>query len=209
MKIIYTSILFLSVLALSCNNNKEKSEKETNLNSNLTILYENDNDSIILYTEYVDTIINERAIVQNLGLKDLKSGENKILLSTIKPDSNSWYIADGDRFIPISMDSITWISRAYVLELKPLKIIVEGCPDQRNEFSYFIDFENNQAWYVPSNSGFMGGTEEGYMIFKSYRYVSDPEIAGRYTVLQIFNIEGAMVDSLNLEHVIVDRYKNK
>ena len=204
MRIIYLSLLFLSIFAISCNNKNEKSDKEKALNSNITIVYEDNNDSIILYTEYVDTIINERDIAQNLWLKDLKDGENKILLSTIRPDGCSWYIGDGNRFIPISMDSITWISRAYIWELNPLKIIVEGTPDQRNDFSYFIDFENNRAWYIPSNNGFIGGTEEGYMIFRSYRYVSDPEIGGRYTFLQIFNEEGVMVDSLDLEHVIIE-----
>lgn len=39
------------------------------------------------------------------------------------------------------------------------------------------------------------------MIFQSYRYVSDPDVAGRYTYLQIFDNTGVMVDTLNLEHV--------
>lgn len=71
----------------------------------------------------------------------------------------------------------------------------------RNEFSYFIDVPSRKAWYVPANQGFIGTTsEEGYMMFQSYRYVSDPDIAGRYTFLQIFDDNGNMVDSHNLEH---------
>ena len=50
--------------------------------------------------------------------------------------------------------------------------------------------------------------EEGYMIFQSYRYVSDPDIAGRYTFLQIFDETGNLVDSLDLEHVRLKEYRN-
>lgn len=46
------------------------------------------------------------------------------------------------------------------------------------------------------------------MIFRSYRYVSDPEIAGRYTFLQIFNEEGVMVESLDLEHVKLEKHNS-
>ena len=52
----------------------------------------------------------------------------------------------------------------------------------------------------------MGWTEEGYMVFRSYRYVSDPDIGGRYTLLQVFNDKGVMVDSLDLKHVILEEY---
>ena len=90
---------------------------------------------------------------------------------------------------------------------KIFQLIVEGCPDSRNEFSYFIDVPSRKAWYVPANSGYMGGTEEGYRVFRSYRYVSDPDIAGRYTFLQVFNDSGVMVDSLDLEHVILTAHK--
>lgn len=54
-----------------------------------------------------------------------------------------------------------------------------------------------------------GGTEEGYMVFRSYRYVSDPDIAGRYTFLQVFNDKGEMVDSLDLEHVKLKEYQDE
>lgn len=81
-------------------------------------------------------------------------------------------------------------------------MIVQGCPDMRNEFAYFIDVPTRRAWYVPANFGYVGNTGvERYMIFQSYRYVSDPDIAGRYTFLQIYDDAGKMVDTLNLEHV--------
>ena len=100
------------------------------------------------------------------------------------------------------IDSILVTSRVTIYNYYPLQLIVAGCPDMRNEFSYFIDVDKRKAWYVPANQGYIGSTsEEGYMIFQSYRYVSDPDIAGRYTFLQIFDETGNMVDSLDLEHL--------
>ena len=118
-------------------------------------------------------------------------------------------MADGDRFYPVPIDSILVTSRVKIYNYDPLQLIVEGCPDMRNEFSYFIDVDKRKAWYVPANQGYIGSTsEEGYMIFQSYRYVSDPDIAGRYTFLQIFGETGNLVDSLDLEHVRLKEYRN-
>lgn len=47
------------------------------------------------------------------------------------------------------------------------------------------------------------------MVFRSYRYVSDHDIAGRYTFLQVFNDKGEMVDSLDLEHVKLKEYQDE
>ena len=111
-------------------------------------------------------------------------------------------MGDGNKFYPVPIDSILVTSRVTIYNYDPLQLIVEGCPDMRNEFSYFIDVDKRKAWYVPANQGYIGSTsEEGYMIFQSYRYVSDPDIAGRYTFLQIFDETGNMVDSLDLEHL--------
>lgn len=117
-------------------------------------------------------------------------------------------MGDGNKFYPVPIDSILVTSRVTIYNYDPLQLIVEGCPDMRNEFSYFIDVYKRKAWYVPANQGYIGSTsEEGYMIFQSYRYVSDPDIAGRYTFLQIFD-ETGMVDSLDLEHVRLKEYRN-
>lgn len=136
-----------------------------------------------------------------LWMKDKLTGEKTKILTAIPPDWACWYMSDGTEFVPVPIDSIFPFSRVFIFRSEPLQIIVEGCPDSRNEFSYFVDVPSRKAWYVPANNGYMGGTEEGYMVFRSYRYVSDPDIAGRYTFLQIFNDKGTMVDSLDLEHV--------
>ena len=165
-------------------------------------------DSIALYREIISPAKDEYDIPEcALFVKNKTTGIETEILRTVRPDWHCWYIADGNEFVEVPIDSLLALSRAYIWNEKPLQIIVEGCPDMRNEFSYFVDVDNRKAWYVPSNQGYIGSTsEEGYMIFQSYRYVSDPEIAGKYTFIQVFNQYGEMVDSLDLEHVKLSKY---
>lgn len=167
-------------------------------------------DSIALYRDIITPAEDEYDIPECvLLLKNKTTGLETEILRTVRPDWYCWYIADGTEFVDVPIDSLLALSRAHIWNENPLQIIIEGCPDMRNEFSYFIDVPSRKAYWIPANSGFMGGTEEGYMIFRSYRYVSDPDIAGRYTFLQVFNKTGEMVDSLDLEHVILSKYKDE
>lgn len=181
------------------------SNPNTTNQDNREILAEND--SIQILCEIVDSASDSYDVPSVvLMIRDKSDGSEQKLLQTVKPDWFCWYMGDGDKFIEVPIDSITAVSRVFIFNDNPLQLIIQGCPDYRNEFSHFIDVENRKAWYVPANSGYVGGTEEGYMIFRSYRYVSDPDIAGRYTFLQIFDENGLMVDSLDLEHIILEKY---
>lgn len=167
-------------------------------------------DSIEILREVVDSAKDEYDVDEvALWLRNKNTGAETKILQTIRPDWHCWYMSDGTEFHPVPFDSLLVASRVYIHNLEPLQLIVEGCPDCRNEFSYFVDVPSRKAWYVPANSGYLGGTEEGYMIFQSYRYVSDPDIAGRYTFLQIFDETGCMVDSLDLEHIKLSAYQNE
>ena len=165
-------------------------------------------DSIALYRNIITPAADEYDIPEcALLLKNKATGSETEILRTIRPDWHCWYMADDNKFVEVPIDSLLALSRAHILHENPLQIIIEGCPDMRNIFSYFIDVPSRKAYWVPANSGFMGGTEEGYMVFQSYRYVSDPEIAGRYTFLQVYDEKGEMVDSLDLEHVKLSKHK--
>lgn len=169
-----------------------------------------ENDSVAILYQVVDSAKDEYDIPEVAIWIENKTTKQQIkLYQTVRPDWHCWYMGDGNQFYPVPIDSILVTSRVSIYNYDPLQLIVEGCPDMRNEFSYFIDVPSRNAWYVPANSGYMGGTEEGYMVFRSYRYVSDPDIAGRYTFLQVFNDKGVMVDSLDLEHVILSAYKDE
>lgn len=172
-----------------------------------SVLCETDNIEIL--RQVVDPAKDEYDIdVVALWLRDKNSGKETKLLQTTRPDWRYWHMSDSKNFYPVSYDSLFVASRAYIYNSNPLQIIVEGSPDFRNEFSYFIDIANKKARQIPADGGYMGSTEEGYMVFRSYRYVSDPDIAGRYTLLQVFDENGVLVDSLDLEHVILQKYRD-
>lgn len=163
------------------------------------IVYSDDDIEII--SEIVDSARTEDDVdIVRLYGRNLKSGMTDTLLQTVRnPEIKGWYLPDGKEFIPVAYDSVPVASSVTVWRTKPLQLILQGCPDMRNIHSYFVDTSSRKAWMVPSNSGFLGETEEGFMMFHSYRYVSDPDVGGRYTFIQVFNDQGIMADSLSLE----------
>lgn len=186
-------ILIATILVLGCSS---KSESKQNLDN---IVYADRDIEII--SEIVDSAKSSYDVdVVKIWKCEVKSGKKEQLLQTVRnPEVKVWYLPDGKEFMPIPYDSVPIASTVKVWNIKPLQLILEGCPDMRNIHSFFVDVDSRKAWFVPSNSGFLGETEEGFMIFNSYRYVSNPDIGGRYSFIQIFNEQGIMVDSLSLE----------
>ena len=175
-----------------------------------------ENDSIAVLCQVVDSAKNDYDIPEvAIWIKNKTTKQETKLFKTVRMKQMVWYVSDGNGFCPAPIDSIAVTDakmitsysgkspiRVTIYKEDPLQLIVQGCPDMRNEFAYFIDVPTRRAWYVPANFGYVGNTGvERYMIFQSYRYVSDPDIAGRYTFLQIYDDAGKMVDTLDLEHV--------
>lgn len=194
-KILPNWVFIMTLIMCGCQQNKKLMATDKTLVA--------ENDSIAILYQVVDSAKDEFDIPEvAIWIKNKATKQETKLYQTIRPDWHCWYMGYGNRFYPVPIDSILVTSRVTIYNDDPLQLIVEGCPDMRNEFSYFIDVPTQKAWYVPANQGYVGSTsEEGYMIFQSYRYVSDPDIAGRYTFLQVFDETGNMVDSLDLEHL--------
>lgn len=197
-------LLSLTVIAM-CSWQSENKQ----ITSDKTIVAESD--SVAILSQIVDSAKDEYDIPEvAIWIREKASGRESLLYQTVRPDWYCWYMADGDRFCPDTIDSIPATSRVVIYNENPLQLIVEGCPDMRNIFSFFIDVPTRKTWYVPANKSYVGKTsEEGYMMFQSYRYVSDPDIAGRYTFLQVFDKTGNMVDSPDLEHVKLEHTRNE
>lgn len=109
-----------------------------------SVLCETDNIEIL--RQVVDPAKDEYDIdVVALWLRDKNTGKETKLLQTTRPDWRYWHMSDSKNFYPVSYDSLFVASRAYIYNSDPLQIIVEGSPDFRNEFSYFIDIANKKA----------------------------------------------------------------
>ena len=79
---------------------------------------------------------------------------------------------------------------------EPLRIVVDGCPDQRNIWSYIVTESSDTAILLPTNAGFLGiAEEEDLMIALSYDYY---DAGGRYDVIKVFDNEGDIIRTIPL-----------
>lgn len=126
---------------------------------------------------------------------DEKTQEAKRIVSTIGEDVAVWYKSDTIKSI-WPKDTISSIYSANIISWpdEPLRIVVDGCLDQRNVWTYIISEDSDSAILLPTNAGFLGYTaEEDLIIAQSYDYYG---FGGRYNVLKVFDSYG------NLMHTI-------
>lgn len=147
---------------------------------------------------------DEDAFIVSLYVYNYKTRQLTKLLTTTEPEGYKWYNPAGEN---ASKCLLTDIHSIYYARLFPYakKLLVTGCFDSRNEFSYIIDLDDKSVMLLPTNSGFIGFTsEEGYAVMQSYAYNSgvdengEPK-GGRHTVLSVFDENGRFISSINLE----------
>ena len=147
---------------------------------------------------------DEDAYIVSLYVYDYKTRQLTKLLTTTEPEGYKWYTPAGENATKCSLNDIHSI---YYARLFPFakKLLVTGCFDSRNEFSYIIDLDEKSVLLLPTNSGFVGFTsEEGYVVMQSYAYNSGVDEngdikGGRHTVLSVFDENGKFIRSLDLE----------
>lgn len=90
--------------------------------------------------------------------------------------------------VEVPMHLIAVASSAQYASEDLSKIVVEGCPDGRNIWTYIIDLNKRKAIQLPSTEGVQEiDMEKGEIIAASYGYY--PE-GGRYTVNKAYSLEG-------------------
>ncbi len=196
-KILPIGVFIMTLIMCGCQ--KEKNDMATNK----ILLAEND--SVAILYQAVDSTKTEYGISEYDIMEVAIWIKNKTTKQETKLCQTKRCLHKGNekkRFYPVPIDSVHIPSRVTIYNDDPLQLIVEGYPDMLHVCSYFIDVPTRKAWYIPANQGYVGKTlEEGYMIFQSSRHFSDPDLAGHYTLLQIFDITGNMIDSLDFEHL--------
>lgn len=147
---------------------------------------------------------DEDAFIVSLYVYNYKTRKLTKLLTTTEPEDYKWYNPAGEN---ASKCLLTDIHSIYYARLFPYaeKLLVTGCFDSRNEFSYIIDLNDKSAMLLPTNHGFLGFTsEEGYVVMLSYAYNTgldeegEPK-GGRHTVISVFDENGKFIRSLDLE----------
>ena len=144
--------------------------------------------------------------ISSLYVFDMTQRKLSKLFTTTLATDFSWYKPHSTACTDCQL---TDIHAAFDAKIVPYhrKIVVDGCFDFRNTFSYLIDLETLSVKLFPTNAGLCGFThEEGYIVMNSYAYntalLEDGTPAGgRHTVLSIFDENGGLLKMIDLEYL--------
>lgn len=130
--------------------------------------------------------------VYSVWVADEKAGTQQKVLTTNPSAEPQWEKmsqknADG---VAVSLQRIGAASSAKFASKDGRKIIVEGCPDARNVWTYIVDIDKNTAIQLPSTEGVQSvDMDKDEVIAASYGYYPAPDY-GRYTVTKAYSLDG-------------------
>lgn len=132
----------------------------------------------------------DNAIIYSIWLADERTGTVSKICETNPKAVAQWEKmsdeqADG---VAVSLDQIASAEKAWIAPGDVSKVIVQGCPDARNEWTYIIDTDAKTAIQLPSTEGVESlDWEKKEIIVASYGY--HPE-GGRYSFLSAYDNNG-------------------
>lgn len=133
---------------------------------------------------------NDFAGVYTVWVADERWGVTRKILTTNPEAKAQWSRMSGKEAdgVAVPMNMIAVASSASYASEDFSKIVVEGCPDGRNTWTYIIDIPKHTAIQLPSTEGVQDiDMDEGEIIAASYGYY--PE-GGRYTVNKAYSLDG-------------------
>jgi len=90
--------------------------------------------------------------------------------------------------VEVPMHQIAAADRAMFASKDCKKIVVEGCPDARNIWTYIINLDTRTAMQIPATEGVQEiNPDKGEIIVASYGYYEE---GGRYTYQQAYSLDG-------------------
>ena len=130
------------------------------------------------------------AIVYSVWLADERTETVCKIFETNPKAEAQWEKMQGENAngVAVGLDQIVSAEKAWIAPGDVSKIIVEGCPDGRNEWTYIIDTNKKTATQLPSNEGVASlDWEKKEIIVSSYGYYSE---GGRYTFMRAYDNNG-------------------
>ena len=131
----------------------------------------------------------EMDAVKSVWLTNKRTGKVFRVCVTNPMAEAQWENMNGDQSdaIDVPLTQIAAADKAIIVPGDNVKIIVEGCPDARNIWSYIIDPYTGTAKQLPSSEGVISlDSDKKEIIAASYGYDSD----GRYSVKKAYSLEG-------------------
>ena len=132
----------------------------------------------------------DNAIIYSIWLADERTGTVSKICETNPKAVAQWEKMNDEQAdgVAVSLDQIASAEKAWIAPGDVSKVIVQGCPDARNEWTYIIDTDAKTAIQLPSTEGVESlDWEKKEIIVASYGY--HPE-GGRYSFLSAYDNNG-------------------
>ena len=140
---------------------------------------------------------DDQAEVVSVWIHDLNTNKVSRLLTTNPDAPTLWEKMKNGHAVKVTLDNIAAAANVSFIPYDTNKILVEGCPDARNVWSYIIDIKQRTACQLSSTSGLIGFSHEaGYIIMEGYHY--DIDAGGRSPVIKVFNLDGQLIKQMPL-----------
>ena len=153
--------------------------------------------SLYVYTKlYRAASEDDPAAVKSIWLFDQMSGRVDSLLTTDFNAESRWLDMNG-KPVEVPLTQIAAADRVCFVPGHPQLLLVEGCPDARNVWTYIVDLESMTARQFPSTEGLISFSAAGdTLVLGAYRY---HEEGGRYSVARTFTLAGQLVQEEELD----------
>lgn len=124
-----------------------------------------------------------------------ETNEEKRILVTHPNARGDWQQFTESVRVPVdSIPSIGCVTILSSWKNEPIALLVEGCPDHRNIYSFIVKDNSDEAIGLPTSSGLVGiAREEGLLVMESYGYYGG---GGRFSIIEAFDLEGNRIDSM-------------
>ena len=126
--------------------------------------------------------------VTSVWLADERWGNvRRVCITNPKAEGQWQRMAGSNDAVAVPLDMIAVAEQAYLFPGDVSKVIVEGCPDGRNMWTYIIDPYKGTAKQLPSSEGVVSvDWEKKEITAASYGY----DEGGRYSVKKVYSIDG-------------------
>ena len=126
----------------------------------------------------------------SVWLRDKNTGIVTYLFATENTAEPRWSeMQDGNGIkVPIDQIAAGNCSNSLFIPWDADKIFVEGCPDDRNVWSYIIDINAKEAIQLPTNEGLIA-IDPGKREIHMSHYLYHPD-GGRYSVERVYTLDG-------------------
>ena len=128
--------------------------------------------------------------IRSLWLYERKTGRVDSLLTTNPFAEQRWAeMTDGP--VEVALTQIAAADKVCFVPGHPQLLLVEGCPDARNIWTYIVDLQEKTARQFPSTEGILRFSASGdTLILGAYRY---HEEGGRYSVAKTYTLAGQFI----------------